>query len=269
MVYGFIGVGRMGGAILKGLLGKQAVSPDDVWIIGRDPAKTEKKAAELGVKTAGSHAALAAAADVIFLGVEPGTVPEVLERIRDSLTDDKLLISMAAGVTIRSITDVVGESRKVIRIMPNAPARVGEMMASASRNGNVGDGDMAFALKLLSALGRAEELPEDQIDAVIGVSGSSPAYTYMYIKALADGAAERGMDPGKARIFAAQAVKGAAQLVLDTDQDLADLIDSVATPGGTTIEAVKYLGDNGFETIVKGGENAAIDKSVSMSKKDE
>ena len=211
---------------------------------------------------------------------------------------------MAAGVTIASIESYLSDGAKVVRIMPNAPARVGEIMASVSPNGNVTDEEAAMVVDLISGMGRAVIVPEDLISAVIGVSGSSPAYTYMYIRALASAAEEYGMDEQAALTFAAQAVLGAAKIVLEecagdseqnhdapeeilklsaagedqrTDAEKAEkqggktyldsLIDAICTPGGTTVEAVKSLNESGFEETVKKGAKAAIEKSIAMSKK--
>ena len=267
MKYGFIGVGKMGGAILKGLLDSGKVDRKDVVICGRDPEKTRRTADELGVGMANTKQEVTAAGDVIVIGVEPKAFPNVMPLVAEAYENKKVLISMAAGVTIASIESYLGDGAKVVRIMPNAPARVGEIMASVSPNGNVTDEEAAMVVDLLSGMGRAVIVPEDLISAVIGVSGSSPAYTYMYIRALAKAAEEYGMDEKAALTFAAQAVLGAAKIVLEECEDLDGLIDAICTPGGTTIEAVKSLNENKFEEVVKKGAEAAIEKSISMSKK--
>jgi pyrroline-5-carboxylate reductase len=155
---------------------------------------------------------------------------------------------MAAGVSIAKIeaalNDAVegsGDAAKIIRIMPNLPARVGAAMTSMSRNANVDDDAFALAKTIFDSVGRAEEVPEDMIDCVIGVSGSSPAYTYMYIEALAKAAEANGMEKDKARVFACQAVIGAAKMALESKESLEQLRINVCSPGGTTIEAVKKL----------------------------
>ena len=279
MKYGFIGVGKMGGAILGGLLSSGKIDCGDVYICGRDPEKTEKQAKSFGVTAVPSQRELTEVSDMIFIGVEPKTFPEVMPLISEGYSTGKILVSMAAGVTIESISSYLPEGAKIIRIMPNAPARVGEIMVSVSAGENVTDEETGSVTDLLSGMGKAEAVPEDLISAVIGVSGSSPAYTYMYIKALADSASEYGMDPDKALVFAAQAVLGAAKIVLEecttagkaagTNEpaDIDSLIDSVCTPGGTTIEAVEYLRQNDFDELVKNGAKAAIEKSLAMSRK--
>ncbi len=284
MKYGFIGVGKMGGAILKGLLDSGKIDRGDVLICGRDPEKTKRPAAELGVSAVDSKQELVEASDVIVIGVEPKAFPDVMPLVAEAYTTEKVLISMAAGVTIESIGSYLVDGAKVVRIMPNAPARVGEIMASVSPNANVTDQEAEMVVDLLSGMGKAVIVPEDMISAVIGVSGSSPAYTYMYIRALSKAAVEYGMDEQAALTFAAQAVLGAAKIVLsecsaDQNRDgleqgdqsriaeLDALIDAICTPGGTTIEAVRSLEESGFEEIVRKGAAAAIEKSIAMSKK--
>lgn len=275
MKYGFVGVGKMGGAILEGLLGSGAIKRDDVYIAGRDFEKTKVQAMELGVAPLETKQELTEKCGVIFIGVEPVTVPVVLPLMAEKYTPDKIVISMAAGVTIETIESFLGKDAKVIRIMPNAPARVGEIMASVSPNRNVTDDEADMAVRLLSSMGKAAVVPEDLISAVIGVSGSSPAYTYMYIKALAETAASYGMDEKDALKLAAQAVLGSAKIVLeecvseegDPKTNIGTLIDNVCTPGGTTIEAVTYLRENGFEETVKEGAGKAIEKSIAMSRR--
>ena len=281
----------MGGAILRGLLDSGKIDKDDVLICGRDLEKTRRIAEELGVRAVDTKQELTEASDVIVVGVEPKAFPDVMPLIAEKYDTDKVLISMAAGVTIESIGSYLPDGAKVVRIMPNAPARVGEIMASVSPNKNVSAYEADMVVGLLSGMGKAVIVPEDLISAVIGVSGSSPAYTYMYIRALSKAAAEYGMDEQAALTFAAQAVLGAAKIVLaecsgDQSQDekeqdsssagqegqnnaakLDALIDAICTPGGTTIEAVKSLNENGFEEIVKKGAEAAIEKSIAMSKK--
>ncbi|MBQ3281125.1 MAG: pyrroline-5-carboxylate reductase [Eubacterium sp.] len=298
MKYGFIGVGKMGGAILRGLLDSGKIDRDDVLICGRDPEKTKRIADALGVKAVGSKQELTQASDVIMIGVEPKAFPDVMPLVAKAYQTNKVLISMAAGVTIESIESYLPDGAKVVRIMPNAPARVGEIMASVSPNKNVTKDEADMVVGLLSGMGKAVIVPEDLISAVIGVSGSSPAYTYMYIRALAEEAVKYGMDEQAALTFAAQAVLGAAKIVLtecsadqnplssarldqnphgsehsDKEPDhssaakLNEMIDAICTPGGTTIEAVKTLNENRFEEIVRKGAEAAIEKSIRMSKK--
>lgn len=267
MKYGFIGVGSMGGAILRGLLNSESIGAEDVFICGRDFEKTRKQADELGVTALAGQDETVAASDIVFIGVEPATFSVIMPKVAAEYTNDKIVISMAAGKTIEFMEGYLGDEARIVRIMPNTPAKVGEIMVSVSRNGNVSDKDIRSIIGLLSSMGKAAEVPEEMIHAVIGVSGSSPAYTYMYIEALAKSAAAYGIPYETARVFAAQAVLGAAKMVLSTDVDLGTLVKNVCSPGGATIEAVESLQDNDFEKIVEKAAKAAIEKSISMSKK--
>lgn len=175
-----------------------------------------------------------------------------------------MLVSIAAGVTIAQMEEIIG-AHKIVRVMPNTPALVGEGMSSISPNGQVTEAEANEVKQLFESLGKAEQVPESMIDAVIGVSGSSPAYTYLFIEALADGAVAEGMPRPMAYEFAAQAVLGAAKMVLETKEHPGVLKDRVSSPGGTTIQAVKTLEENGFRAAVIKAVQAAADKSREMS----
>lgn len=278
MKIGFIGIGNMGGSILKGYARSAASAGNKILIHD----KTTENNIEMAYAIAGSgftnqnliicndNKELAAESDLIVLGVKPNNVDDVLREIAPA--EGKLLISMAAGVSIEKLTRYLnegaegsGENAKIIRIMPNTPARVGMGMTSMSRNANVSDEDFALAKAIFDSVGIAEEVPEDMIDCVIGVSGSSPAYTYMYIEALAKAAVANGMEPDKARTFACQAVMGAAKMALESKESLEQLHINVCSPGGTTIEAVKKLQENGFMDDVAEGFQAAVDRSKEMT----
>ncbi|WP_428259383.1 pyrroline-5-carboxylate reductase [Gallibacter sp. Marseille-QA0791] len=264
---GFIGIGNMGGAILAGYAssgkadGKELLAFDMNEDLCR---KTVSNIPELVICENGK--ALCEAADTVILGVKPQVIETVLQEIKDAYRADKTVISMAAGVDISVIERYLGKDARIIRIMPNTPAKVGEGMIAMCRNGNVDDGLFDEATEIFSGIGRAEHVDESLIDCVIGVSGSSPAYTYMYIEALIDAAVANGMDAEKARVFAAQSVLGAAKMVLESDQSVEQLRINVCSPNGTTIEAVNKLFENGFMDDVKEGFQAAVDRSIEMGK---
>lgn len=268
MNIGFIGAGNMGGAILKGYAGTAEEKGDRILVYTR--TESVRKGLENSfpaVTACSSNCELVKDSDIIFLGVKPNSFAELLPEIAGVCTKEKLIVSMAAGITIAFIEEQLGKDKSVIRIMPNTPSQVGEAMTSASRNSNVGDEAFDQVLEILQAIGKAEEVDEELIHCVIGVSGSSPAYTYMYIDALIQAAVNNGMTADKARIFAAQAVLGAAKMVLENpDISPEQLRINVCSPGGTTIEAVNKLFENGFEEKVKEGFQAAVDKSKAMTK---
>lgn len=267
MKIGFIGVGNMGGAILKGLRASERFSSDSFYICGNNPEKTRRIGEESGAKVCSDIEEVVSRSDVFFIGVKPNKFDVVLPQVNKGMTHDKLCISMAAGINISKIEEVIGADKKIIRIMPNTPAQVGEIMTSVSRNQQVSDEELQMVIDLFALMGKAEEVDEGLIHAVIGVSGSSPAYTYIYIDSLARAAEKNGIHYDKARVFAAQAVLGAAKMVLETDVALSTLVDNVCSPGGTTIEAVQVLKKEGFDKLVEKGFQAAVDKSIVMSGK--
>ena len=262
---GFIGVGNMGGAILNGYLFKSGERKADILIFDTDPEKTAK------IQGAGCYICksineLVLRSDMIMIGVKPNVFEQVLLEITESYNSKKVLISMAAGISISFIESIIGGNAKIIRIMPNTPALVCEAMTAICRNSNITDEDMNKAFEILTSVGKVREIPEELIHCSIGVSGSSPAYTYMYINALAEAAVENGMNKEQALIFAAQSVMGAAKMVLETGAGPVQLRINVCSPGGTTIEAVHKLQEYEFEEIVKAGFQAAVEKSKIMTK---
>lgn len=280
MKIGFIGTGNMGGAILRGYACSRGALANEIFIYNRTEEKSRRIAAEITeerrrgggrpVEVCDSIRELADKSDVVIIGVKPKDVADVLKQAAPA--EGKIIISMAAGVNIdameKALDTVVkggGRGAKIVRIMPNTPAQVGAAMTSISRNGNVTDSEMSGIKEIFDSVGASEEVDEDMIDCVIGVSGSSPAYTYMYIEALAQAAEDNGMEPDKARRFAAQAVLGAAKMVLENEESLEQLRINVCSPGGTTIEAVRKLLENGFMNDVKQGMQAAVDRSKEMT----
>ena len=205
-------------------------------------------------------------ADLIVVAVKPNVYDEVLEEIKDEIDKEKIVITIAAGKTIESVEKIIGTDKKIIRTMPNTPALVGEGMTSISPNGNINEKELTFVKGLFDYLGKSEIVSEDLIHAVIGASGSSTAYAFMFIEAIADGAVLAGMKRADAYQFAAQGVLGAAKMVLETGKHPGELKDMVCSPGGTTIEAVKVLEEEKFRgTVIKAVE-ACVEKSREMSK---
>lgn len=266
MKIGFIGIGNMGGAILSGYAASGKADGHHLMAFDMNEElcmRTKKAIPQLELCESGS--ALCEAADMIVLGVKPQVIENVLEEIAGTYDSSKTIVTMAAGVDMAVIEKYLGSSAKVIRIMPNTPAKVGEAMIAVSRNDNTKPTAFDAAMEIFRSIGMAEEVDESLIDCVIGVSGSSPAYTYMYIEALTQAAEDNGMDHAKARTFAAQAVLGAAKMVLESSESLEQLRVNVCSPNGTTIEAVYKLFDNGFMDKVKEGFQAAVDRSIEMA----
>lgn len=266
MNIGFIGIGNMGGAILKGYMTYGKEAEDRLFAYSRTRDRLEKFCRESGAHPCESAEELVEICEVIVLAVKPKDFPQVLSQVAKVFTSDKLIVSIAAGINIKVIEDALGRDAMVIRAMPNTPALVGEGMTSVSRNGNVTEELFQRVMKMFRSLGGAEEVPEEMIHCVVGVSGSSPAYTYMYIDALAKAAERNGMEKEQAIRFAAQSVLGAAKMVLETDDGPEQLRINVCSPRGTTIEAVNALYDNGFMDNVAEGFQAAFEKSKVMSR---
>lgn len=269
MKIGFIGIGNMGGAILSGYAGSGGAYKSELLAYNRSIGRCEKMKQQIPQLTiCESSSELCKKSDIIILGVKPQGIRQVLQEIKDVYDAGKTVVSMAAGIKINVIEDILGADAPVIRIMPNTPAKVGEAMTAVCRNGNVDDEIFEAAMDIFASIGKAEAVDESLIDCVIGVSGSSPAYTYMYIEALMQAAVKNGMEPAKARVFAAQSVLGAAKMVLEDTESVEQLRINVCSPNGTTIEAVNRLFENGFMDDVKEGFQAAVDRSIEMGKEE-
>ncbi len=204
--------------------------------------------------------------DILILAVKPNLYPIVINEIKDLVKDDVIIVTIAAGKSIESTEKSFGRELKLIRTMPNTPALVGEGMTAVCPNKLITDNDINEVSKLLNSFSKVEVVSESLIDAVTSVSGSSPAYVYMFIEAMADAAVLQGMPRDKAYKFAAQTVLGSAKMVLETGMHPGALKDMVCSPGGTTIEAVAELEAKGFRSAVISAMNKCYKKSQEMSK---
>ncbi len=264
MTLGFIGLGNMAKAMIGGILQKGLMGPNEIIGTARTEATCQKVAGKYGIQTRSSNAAVAAEADIIVLAVKPQYLKVVIADIMDSVTEDKVIVSIAAGKTISWIEKEFEKQTKIIRVMPNTPALVGEGCSAVCRNDLVNDDDFHFVMELLESFGKAYTIPESLMDVVVGVSGSSPAYVFLFIEAMADAAVAGGMPRKQAYEFAAQSVLGSAKMVLETGKHPGELKDMVCSPAGTTIEAVRALEEGGFRGIVMDAVTACIDKSKSL-----
>ena len=206
---------------------------------------------------------MAEQADILFLAVKPIFFPEVIAEIKDAVKTDTLIISIAAGRNLQYLKDAFGRPElKLIRCMPNTPALVLEGCTGVCIGENVTEDETEQVLSLLRSFGIASVVPERLMDVVVGVSGSSPAYVFMFIEAMADEAVAAGMPRKQAYEFAAQSVLGSAKMVLETGKHPGELKDMVCSPGGTTIEAVRVLEEKGFRS--SDAMDACIEKSKCM-----
>ena len=267
MKIGFIGTGNMGTAIIKGYLTAHPEETKNIYAYDKDEEKRKILTESLGINGCGSLETLMEQIDTVVLAVKPGIFDAVLPEISEWYQPHQIVVSIAAGISIGYIEKLMQKDGvKIVRVMPNTPAMVNEGMSALCKNKYISDQEFEPIVELFRSVGRAEIVEEKLIDAVIGVSGSSPAYTYMFIEALVDGAVANGMSKEQATVFAGQAVLGAAKMVLETGIDPVTLRENVCSPGGTTIEAVKALQNNGFHDNVVEASNAAVKKSELMTK---
>lgn len=265
MKIGFIGLGNMATAMIGGMLTKGLVEPEDIIGSSKTSATMEKIKNKFNITTAINNRAVAEKADILFLAVKPLIFPEVIAEIRDSVRSQTLIVSIAAGKSLSYLKEAFGRPElKIVRCMPNTPALVSEGCTGICAGEEVPSEDMEKIAGLMGAFGRAGVVPERLMDAVVGVSGSAPAYVFMFIEAMADGAVSAGMPRKQAYEFAAQTVLGSAKMVLETGQHPGELKDMVCSPGGTTIEAVKVLEEKGFRGIVMDAVEACVEKSKRM-----
>lgn len=247
---GFIGTGNMGTPLLKGVICSGAAKPEDIYIFDADKGKADALARETGVNVAADNPELTAACDYIVLAVKPVYIRQVLEEIKGSFTENKVLLSIAVGVTSDTIKSILGRERKVVRTMPNLPVLVGEGMTLVCFDKNINDNEKETVKSLFEGSGKVDELEERLMSQVTSLTSSSPAYIFMMIEAMADGAVQQGIPRKLAYKLASQAVLGSAKMVRETGLHPAELKDQVCSPAGTTIEAVKSLEENGFRNSI-------------------
>lgn len=263
--YGFIGCGNMGGAVARALC--KGADPKEVLLCNRTPAKAEALARELGCQ-AGENGRAARECRYIFLGVKPHLMEGMLRPLAPILAarrDGFVLVSMAAGLPMARIQALAGGAYPVVRIMPNTAAKVGESMTLWCALG-VAPGEAEALIEALGAAGRFDQVEESLLDAGGCVSGCGPAFAYMLLEALADGAVACGVPRQKAREYAAQGLLGAAKMALESGEHTAALKDAVCSPGGSTIEGVQALEEGGLRAAAMGAVRAAYAKTVLLSK---
>jgi pyrroline-5-carboxylate reductase len=263
LTIGFLGAGKMATALAEGFIRAGLVTPKEVIASDVSEAACAAFAKDTGAKTTAFNPDVAKAADVLILAVKPHQVSSVLGELREHLTDKHLILSIAAGVTLAKLEASVDDAR-VIRVMPNTPALVGLSASAFALGKSAGPADAQLATKLFSAVGVAFQVNESLLDAVTGLSGSGPAYVYMFIEALSDGGVAAGLPRDIATKLAAQTVLGAAKMVLETGQHPGALKDMVTSPGGTTIEGVHELEKGKLRGTVMSAVRAASEKSKKL-----
>ena len=265
---GLIGAGNMGSAILRGVLDAGYLKQNQIVVCDASRRKMEELSKELpSVVYCDNPADLLAQVDMVILAVKPHFIQDVIDEIREEL-NGKAVISIAAGWTVSMLAEALENTgASYLRVMPNTPAMVGEGMTALCDDSNFSRDDFAFAKGIFDAVGRTVILPERLFDGVIAISGSSPAYVFMMIEAMADAGVKEGLPRSCAYEMAAQAVLGSALMVLQSGTHPASLKDAVCSPGGTTIEAVEELERKGFRAAVMDAMGACAAKSREMSRK--
>lgn len=246
---GFIGCGKMASAIIKGVL--SACCKPDVEIKGSEVNCEIAELAHnrLGIEVLTDNRLLTMDSDVIFLATKPNYVPQVLEEIRDEITPDKLVVSIAAGVSTEKIENILGQ-RRVIRVMPNTPALVQEGMSGVCKGAYAAEEDAEFVMKLLSNIGKVIEVEESQIDIVTAISGSGPAFFYQVIEDMARAGEKLGLEYEKCLLLATQTALGSAKMVMNRGElSVQTLIDNVATKGGCTFVGIQTMKEESSDKL--------------------
>ena len=263
MKIGFIGCGNMAGGMIRGILASGHARKEDLAASARSQATRERILSEFGMEC-GSNEEVASSSDLLVLAVKPQVYEEVIPQIRSLVRDDALVVSLAPGKSLAWLEEQFGRDLKFVRAMPNTPALVGEGMSALTLCERVSESEQNMVLSLFRCFGKALIVPEKMLDVVTAVSGSSPAYVFLFIEAMADGAVSLGMPRAQAYQFAAQAVLGSAKMVLETGMHPGQLKDMVCSPGGTTIEAVRVLEEKGLRSSVIEAELACARKAGGM-----
>ena len=262
--WGFIGSGRMATAIIRGMI-RDGTAAENICASDPSPETRANLLNEAGVATFDSNAEVVAQSDVVVLAVKPQVIASVLTELRPLLTTNHLVVSVAAGVSLATLTEYLGNDRRIVRTMPNTPALVGEGAAAYCLGAATQPGDDAIVASCLKSIGIAFRVTENLLDAVTGLSGSGPAFVYVMIEALADGGVRAGLPRDMAQALAAQTVLGSARMVLETGQHPGQLKDQVASPGGTTIAGLHALERAGVRAGLIDAVDAAYRRSLELA----
>lgn len=247
---GFIGCGNMAKAMIEGVIKSGVFKSCDIWASDSYEIALQSMKEKWGINVSQNNTDIAKNCHIIFIAVKPNMYKSVCGEIAQSIKEDAIIITIAPGQSVQMVEDYFGKKVKIVRTMPNTPALVQMGMTGMCYNDMLGDDDIALAKSILSSFSRCEVISEKLMDTVVAVSGSSPAYVFMMIEAMADGAVAGGMSRDMAYVFAAQTVMGSAKMVLETGEHPGKLKDMVCSPGGTTIDAVAALEKEGFRSAI-------------------
>lgn len=266
MKIGFIGAGKMATALASGFIKAGVVTAESVVASDVVPAARKHFGDATGARTAAENSSVLQSSDILVLAVKPQQMSEVLATVAPSLTDRHLVVSIAAGIPLRKMVEVLGEKRRVIRVMPNTPCLVKAGASAFSLGGTATREDAATVQKLFATVGVAVEVGESLLDAVTGLSGSGPAYAFQMIEALSDGGVRAGLPRTVATQLAAQTLLGAAKMVLETGEHPGTLKDAVTSPGGTTIAGLHEMERGGVRAALMNAVQAATLRSQELGK---
>jgi len=263
---GFIGTGKMGEALIKGIIHAGLVPSGHIYASDMDHEKLQILEKDLKINICSGNCDAVVNSDVVIIAVKPQIVPAVLNEIKKSIKN-QLIISIAAGVTIDTFEKNLPAGTKVVRVMPNIAATVEEAASAISPGSVASKEDTTIVSSIFNAIGKTVQLQENLMDAVTGLSGSGPAYVFMIIEALADGGVHEGLDRKTAKLLAAQTVLGAAKMVLDGASHTGELKDMVTSPGGTTIRGLRVMEEQGVRIAMMNAVIAACERSKELGKK--
>ena len=250
---GIIGAGNMGSSILGGILRSGIAAADDIMASCRSEASRKAISERFGVHVTGDNRSIAKASDVLIIAVKPSDIDQLIAEIREYIRTDAIIISAAAGKSVGYLEEAFGADaapRKIVQIMPNTPVLVGEGMTAVIPNSQITDEDLETVMKLTGSFGNAEVIPESMIDKFTALAGCSPAMMFMIIESMADYGVRAGFTKMRASQIAAQAMKGAAEMLLETGKHPAELKDMVCTPGGDTIVGIHDLEKSGLRSCI-------------------
>ncbi len=246
---GFIGTGNMAGAIITCLCKKNVVNPSDLTVFDIDESKC-KSFIEQGIHFSNSVSSISNECDVVFLCVKPQNFEDVLHQMKENMASNTIVVSIAAGISTQYIKNIIGQDKKVIRTMPNTPLMLGIGAVAMSHCAPVSLDEFNLVKGYFEATGIVEVVPEEKMNAIISVNGSSPAYVYLFAKAIIDGAVKQGIDPELAKNLFAQTLIGSAKMITESGKTPDELITMVSSPGGTTLKALETFYQNNFEKII-------------------
>lgn len=262
---GFIGCGNMAKAIIGGIISSNFISPEDITASALSDKTLQSVKETFGINVIKDNKAVAMSSEIIVLAVKPQFFNDVIPEIKSSINKNAVIVTIAAGITIKYLEDNLGKDAKIIRIMPNTAALVGESLTMLCKNSLVSENEFNYIVDMFNKVGKTEIVDESMIDKALAIGGSSPAMVYMFIEAMADGAVLHGVPREKAYKIAAQAVLGSAKMVLESGIHPGALKDMVCSPAGTTIEAVYSLERNGFRGAVIEAIDFCTEKAINMS----